>query len=63
MYFIAFFCRGNQRVCYFGPTVSEGATNSHLEQRSDDYGLTMDEVRGSYFEIHDRFYQPSNQSR
>jgi len=48
--------RGNQRVCYFGPTVSNTASNSHLEDHSNAIDRPMERVRGSYLEIIDRFF-------
>ena len=55
--------RGNQRVCYFGPTVSNTASNSHLEDHSNVTDRSMDNVRGSYFEIIDRFFGQQDQDR
>ena len=53
--------RGKQRVCYFGPTVSNTTSNSHLQDHSTLNDLSMDDVRGSYFEIIDRFFEQQDQ--
>ncbi|XP_065907299.1 dual oxidase 1-like [Dysidea avara] len=50
-----------RRICYFGPTVSNDASNSHLEDHSTANNRSMNYVRGSYFEIVDRFYDQSDQ--
>ena len=48
-------------MCYFGPTVSNKATNSHLQDHSTLNDLSMDDVQGSYFEIIDRFFGQQDQ--
>jgi len=51
-----FFDSTGRRICYFGPTVSNTARNSHLDDHSETNDLPMvNETRG-YLEIIDRFF-------
>ena len=37
------FCSGNNRICAFGPTISNGATNAAL---MSERGMTEDDIQG-----------------